>query len=140
MAPVELVGFTRREAQRDIGCRQRWTTFGLPALRIAPHRVIAAFVALTAQRLEYPHQRQALTRRLVLVRCQQLVEFPRPRSQLRAGLAIALVAKLRRLRTHNLANHLARDLQLPANRLDRLLLNEIGATYLCNRLHNQHPK
>ena len=31
--------------------------------------------------------------------------------------------------------------QVPANRLDRLLLlNEIGATYLRNRLHNQHPK
>src|SRR5690606_31649862 len=51
-----------------------------------------------------------------------------------------LVAELRLARTQNLAHHLPRDLQLPADRLDRLPLNQRQPTYLCYRLHNQHPK
>ncbi len=47
-------------------------------------------------------------------------------------LMFAFVAKLRCLR--------ARDLQRPENRLDRLVVNEIGPPYLRDRFHNQRPK
>lgn len=57
-----------------------------------------------------------------------------------AGLVLALVAELRLLRTQDLAHHLARDLQLTADRFDRLPLDQRQPTYLCNRLQNQHPK
>lgn len=34
----------------------------------------------------------------------------------------------------------ARDVQLPANHLDRLLLNKISPAYLRDTLHDQHHK
>lgn len=52
----------------------------------------------------------------------------------------ALVAKLRRLRTDDLAHHLPRDTEAKAVRLARLALNEVRATDLRNRLHYQHPR
>lgn len=58
----------------------------------------------------------------------------------RLVLVLALLAELRLLRTQDLAHHFARDLQLAADRLDRLPLDQRQPTYLCNRLQNQHPK
>jgi hypothetical protein len=65
--PVELVGLTRRKAQRHIGFRHRRSALGTPPRRVTPDRVIAARVAQPAQLLEDPDQRQPLARRLCLI-------------------------------------------------------------------------
>jgi hypothetical protein len=70
VAPVELVRFSRREAQRHVGLRCRRTVRGAPLPGIAPNRVVAALVTEPAQLLEYPDQRQPFTTRLTLVRKQ----------------------------------------------------------------------
>ena len=43
-------------------------------------------------------------------------------------------------RPQHLAHHFARDLQLSADRLDRLAINKVRPAYPGNRLHNKHPK
>ncbi len=58
---------------------------------IAPHRIVAAFVAKAPELLEDPDQRQPLTRRLGLVRRQNPVQFVLPRTELRQRLNRALV-------------------------------------------------
>ena len=88
MAPVELVGFARREAQRHEGGRRHWLACSrLQRLRVAPHGVIAALVAEIAQLLENPDQRQPLARRLVRVPRQQPIEIAA--SSARASAAAA---------------------------------------------------
>ena len=64
VAPVELVGLARREAQRHIGFRRRRAALGAPLPGVAPDRVVAALVAEPAQLLENPDQRQPLARGL----------------------------------------------------------------------------
>ncbi len=49
MRPVELLRLARRKAQRHIDVRRRRAARLAPGLRIAPHRVIAAGIAETAQ-------------------------------------------------------------------------------------------
>ncbi len=49
VAPVELAGLTRREPQRNKGVRQPCRSRLPPALRVAPHAVVAALVALAPQ-------------------------------------------------------------------------------------------
>jgi len=99
MAPIELVGFPWREAQRDVGRRR-----GLPALLgpspgVAPHGIVAAVIAKSAQLLEQPDQCQAFTRHLGFVHRQQLIELLAPRADLRKRLSLSLVMKLGRLRS-----------------------------------------
>jgi hypothetical protein len=57
MAPVELVRFTRREAQRYAGCRARRPVRSAPLSGVAPDRVVAALVTEPVQLLENPDQR-----------------------------------------------------------------------------------
>ncbi len=52
MAPVELVGFARREPERDEDLADTRGALRLPAPGIAPHTVVAALVALALQGLE----------------------------------------------------------------------------------------
>src|SRR6266404_1553620 len=52
VAPIELVGFPRREAQRDVGRRRRLPALLAPPSGVAPHGIIAAVVAAPAQLLE----------------------------------------------------------------------------------------
>src|ERR1700676_715602 len=63
-----------------------------------------------------------------------------PRPNFRGRLRPAFILELGRIRTEHLPNDLPRDPKLPADRLDRLLLNEIRPAYLRNRLHDQHPE
>lgn len=56
----------------------------------------------------------------------------------RKRLRLPLVAELSHLRTDDLPHDLPRNTKLAAYRLDRLTVNEIRATDLRNRLHDQH--
>jgi hypothetical protein len=106
VAPVELVGLARREAQRHIGRRDSRRSRVPPAAGIAPEGIVAAFVALAAKRLEDPHQREPLAHRLGLVPGQQPVERILDRTDLRQRLNRTFVLERRRPRPQNLADHL----------------------------------
>src|SRR6478672_8434294 len=138
VAPVELVGFTRREAQRHIGRSRRGAALLAPPSGVAPHGVVAAGITAATQFLEQADQRQALPRRLTFIRRQQLIELPAPGSDPRKRLRFPLITELSRLRSDDLPHDLPGNTEVTAYRLDRLTVNEIRATDLRNRLHDQH--
>jgi hypothetical protein len=139
MTPVELIGLAGRETQRNEGTDRARRAVALPDPGIAPHGIVAAFVTETAECLENPDQRQPFAARLGLIRRQQLIQRVLPRPNPRQRLLTAFVMKFRRLRPQNLSHDLPRNSQFAADRLDRLLLNEIRAADLRDRLQNQHP-
>ena len=106
VAPVELVGLARREAQRHIGRRDSRRSRVPPAAGIAADGIVAAFVAQTAKRLEDPHQREPLAHRLGVVPGQQPVERILDRTDLRQRLNRTFVLERRRSRPQNLADYL----------------------------------
>ena len=87
MAPVELVGFSRRKAQRHIGRGRRGAALLAPPPGIATNRIVAAGIAAAAQLFEQADQRQTFTRRLAFVRRQQLVKLVTPRPIFGSGCA-----------------------------------------------------
>ena len=139
VAPVELVGFPRREAQRDVGRRRRLPALLAPSPGVAPHGIVAAVVAAPAQFLEDADQRQLLAGGLGRVPCQQFVEFCRPPPQLRPRLDVPLVLERCLPRPQHLADRVPGHLQVPGDLLDRLALEEMLAPNPANRLHCQHP-
>ena len=139
MAPVELVGLARREAQRHEGRRRRGRTLPSPGRRVPAHRVIAPRIAEPAQLLEDTDERQPLPARPGSVRRQQPVQLVPPGPDLRLRLDFPLIDEFRRAAAQNPAHDLPGDVQLPADLLDGLLLDEIRTTDLGDRLHNQHP-
>ena len=140
VAPVELVGFAGCEAQRHEGRRRRRILPAPPSGRVAPHRIIAAGIAETAQLFEDAHQRQPFPAPPRRVRCQKPFQLLPPRPQLRLRLHPPLVSERGLARADHLPHDLPRDLQLSADRLDGLALHEVPATYLRDRLHDQHPE
>jgi hypothetical protein len=48
VAPVELVGFSRSKAQRDIGCSRRFSMLLGPSPGITAHGVVTAVIATPA--------------------------------------------------------------------------------------------
>ena len=74
MAPVELIRFARIKDQRHERCRRGFVLVPVPGRRISPDGVIAALVAETAQLLEYPDKRQALTLRLTRVLFEETIQ------------------------------------------------------------------
>ena len=91
VAPVELVGFSRRKAQRDVGRSRRLSALLAPSPGVTAHGVVTAVIAAPAQLFEDPDQRQLLASRLGRVPCQQSVELCCPSSQLRPRLDNTLV-------------------------------------------------
>ena len=78
---VELAGFARRKAQRNVS-----RSGGLPALLAPPpgvtaHSIVTAIIAATAQFFEDPDQRQLFTSRFSRVHRQQPVELRCPSPQ-----------------------------------------------------------
>ncbi|SDK65561.1 hypothetical protein SAMN05428953_11879 [Mesorhizobium muleiense] len=140
MTPVELVGLARCKTQRNVGLGHGAAAIRRPALSMPPPRTVAAVIAEAAKLLENTDQRQPLPLRFGRVCRQQQIQLLTPGSHPGIRLMLALVAELRLARTQDLAHHLPGDLQLPANRLDRLPLHQRQPANLCNRLHNQHPK
>ena len=91
VAPVELVGFSRRKAQRDVGRSRGFSALLAPPSGVTAHGVVTAVIAASAQLFEDPDQRQLLASSLGRVPCQQSVEFCCPSSQLRPRLDNTLV-------------------------------------------------
>ena len=140
VAPVELVGLARLEAQRHEGRRSPRATLAPPDRSVSPDGVIPALVAEAAEVLVDPQQRHPLAAVPRRIRGQQPIELVPPSAELRLGLNAALVFKRGLLRPQNLPDNLPRQLQLTADLLDRLSLNKMRTTDLGDRLHNQHPK
>ena len=80
VAPVELLGFARREAQRHIGIHRSRGSIALPAAGITPHCVVATLVAAATEFLEDLDQCQTLKWRPRLVGLQHGVEVRLPRA------------------------------------------------------------
>lgn len=139
MAPVELVGLARIEAQRDIGAGRRFLRRLRPTGRISAHGVIAAVIAAAAQLLVDPDQRQAFAFRSPGIVGQHLVQLGTPGIDLRTGLPRAVIGELGRPRSDDLAHRVPRQTQLAADLLDRFAFDEMRSSDLRDRLHNQHP-
>src|SRR5207237_9937837 len=75
VGPVELIGFTRRKAQRYIGCGRRLPALLAPPSGVTPHGIVAAVITAPTQLFEDPYQRKLLTSGFGYVRYQQSVEF-----------------------------------------------------------------
>ena len=130
LAPVELAGFARVEDQRHERRRRAGPQTPFPRRRVAPHRVVAALVAETAQILEHPKQRHALARAPSGVDPQHLVQRLDPRPELRLRLNFTAVLERCLVRAQHLAHCLPRELQFQADLLDRLALNKMCTTDL----------
>jgi len=91
MAPVELIGFSRRKAQRDVGRSRGFPALLAPSPGVTAHGVVTAVIAAPAELLEDPDQCQLLASGFGRVPCQQSVEFCCPSSQLRPRLDNTLV-------------------------------------------------
>ena len=136
VAPVELVGLSRIEAQRHEGSRRSRAARAPPGRGVAPDGVIAAFVAQTAQVLEDPQQRHPLAPAARSIRGEETLELLAPRPELRMRLNAALVLEHGLLGPQNLPHNLPRQLQLTADLLDRLSLNKMRPEppRVCRRL------
>src|SRR5215208_945299 len=91
MAPVKLISFSRRKAQRDVSRSRRLSALLAPSPGVTAHGVVTAVIAALAQLLKDPDQRQLLASSLGCVACQQSLEFCCPPSQLRPRLDNTLV-------------------------------------------------
>src|SRR3984885_1565271 len=91
VAPVELIGFSSRKAQRYVSRSRRLSAFLAPSPGVTPHGVVAAVIAAPTQLFEDPDQRKLLASGLGCVPSQQPIEFYRPPSQLRSWLDSTLV-------------------------------------------------
>ena len=139
VAPVELEGFSRRKAQRDIGRGRRLSALLGPSPGVTTHGIVAAVITPPAQFLEDPDQRQLLAGSLRRIARQQLVEFCCPSAQLRSRLDLTLILERRLTRSQDPADRVPGHLQVPGDLLDRLALDEVLAPNPRNRFHDQHP-
>jgi hypothetical protein len=137
VAPVELIGFSRSEAQRYISDRRLPVPLA-PPTRIAAHRVVAALVTARAQLLEDADQRQPLAKRLGGIAGQKFVELCHPSTQLRPRLDLPLVCKARLSGPQHLADRVPGHLEVPGDPSDRLALKKMLPPYPANRVHRQH--
>jgi hypothetical protein len=56
VAPVELIGFSRCKAQRDISCNGRLSALLAPSPGVTPHGIITTVIAAATQFFEDPDQ------------------------------------------------------------------------------------
>lgn len=138
VAPVELVGFAGRKAQRDVGRSRRLSTVRTPSSGVTPHGIVATVVTAAAQLFEDPDQRQLLASGLGRIGRQHPVELCCPSSQLWTRLNRTLILERCLARPQHLPHRVPRYLQVPGDLLDRLALDEMLAPYPGNRLHDQH--
>ena len=95
VAPVELVGFARRERQRHIGRRRLARMRPAPGPRVAANGVVAAVVAQRPQFLENADQRQPFARCPLDIAAQQPVDLSLPAPELGTRLNLPLIGKRR---------------------------------------------
>jgi len=139
VAPVELVGFARREAQRHEGVGDAGRPLLPPSPGITPHAVVAAAVAFAAEVVEDPRQPQSVPLRPALVGLQHHLQPADERPELRKRLRGPLVGKLRVAGAQDLPHRIAADAALPADLLDPLAMNEVVPSDLRDSLHPNHP-
>ena len=140
VAPVELVGLARLEGERDIGfCCPPALPLG-PDPGIAAHIVVAALVPFEPKLVEQPLVGQTLALGPLRVGRQHRLECRDVGPELRHWLLTPLVAPLRlHLRPNDRADRVPRQPELAGNRLDLLLVDEMRAPDLRNRVHRDHP-
>ena len=139
VAPVELVGLARVEAQRHVGLRRRQQAPPAPpGSRVAANRVVAALVTLGRKVLVDPQQRQPIPARRPLVGLQTALQLVHPRPKLRQRLDRALIGVRGRIAPNHLADRVLRNPQITGELLDRNALHKMIPTDPRNRLHNQH--
>ena len=139
VAPVELVGFPGGKAHRHIGVDRNPGTFVAPTLGEPMNAVVGAVISAPAQFLEQPLGRAALTLRQLGFLLQDLRQSLDPVAQLRRWLNAPRVFELRLVAANDLAHRRARCRKRAHNLLDRAALLEIGASYLANLVHANHP-
>ncbi len=139
VAPVELVGLTRRERQRHIRLGRLSGVLPAPKPGIAANCGVAAVVAQPSPLLEEANERQPFARPALGVLRQQLVQLRLPMPDLGTRLNLPLIRERRPARPQHLANRVARHLQVTRDLLDRLAPDEVLASDPADRLHNQHP-
>ena len=133
MAPVELVGFARRKAQRNIGRRGRLPALLTPTPGVTPYGIVTTVIAAAAKLFEDPDQGQLFARGSGRVRRQQHIELRCPVSKLGPRLNLPLVLKRGLSRPQHLPDRVPGHLQVAGDLLDRLALDEVFATYPRNR-------
>jgi len=139
MAPVELAGLARIEAQRHIGSGRRFLHRFRPTGCVSPISIIAAIIAAVAQLFVDPDQRQAFTLRPPGILGQHLVQHRPPGIDLRTGPRRAVICEPGRARPDDLAHRVPRQPQLAADLLDRLGVDEMRPPDPRDRLRDQHP-
>ena len=118
-----------------MGLGHRRTACLLPALGVAPDRIVAALVPEPAKLLIDAGQRQALALRLRVVAIQQSIELDLPGSNLRLRLTLTLIGEGGLVGPQYTAHCVARHMQLAADPLQRPSLNMKGATDPSDRIH-----
>lgn len=140
VAPVEPVGFARREGQRDKGVRRRARIRLRPGARVAADSVIAAFVGERPQLLEKADQGRPLRapalRRSSPTSPSSSSFYPPSfgRGCIRRSKENDVSSDRRTFRTVLRDSLRSRDL------LDRLGQDEVLAPYLTDRLHTSVPR
>src|SRR5262249_45672743 len=140
VAPVELVGLTRRKDQRYVGDRRALAHAHLPLPREAAYRIVAAGVASPPQLYEHAIVGQAFAFGLLRALGEHLLQCRHVRSQPRPRLFSAHVAVLGLiLGANDVPHRIACQLQITRNRLDLPLLYEVRPTNPRDRIHSHHP-
>jgi hypothetical protein len=136
VAPVELVGLTRRVIERYVGFRRYGSPVLRPGLGVSPDRVITAVVAEGPNLLVKPDQRQPFARWLAFVGRQKPLDLGLPRSDPRQRLSLSFIGKIGLVGTQNLVNRVARHMQFPDDLLHRPALHMEGPSNTRNRIHS----
>ncbi len=139
VAPVELVGFTGRKHQRNVGFGLLLRLTPLPGPAEPAHRIVAATISGKPQILEHQLERHTLALRPLRILFEHLGKLIGKAAELRQWLAPTLVTMLRLLATHDRAHRVPRKPKLPRNLLDLLALDVKSVPYPANRLHRNHP-
>ena len=113
--------------------------FIAPSLDEPMHAVVGAVVSAPAQLLEQPLGRAAFPLRQLGFLLQDLRQNLDPFAKLRRGLNSALVLELGLVAADDLAHRRARYRQRPHDLLDGAVLLKIGASYLADLVHANHP-
>ena len=140
VAPVELVGLSRRKAHRHIGLRRNPRAFVAPGLDEPVHAVVGAVIAASAQLLEQTLRRAALPPRQAVFLLQDLRQNLDPIAQLGRRLDAALVFELGLVSADDFAHRRARYRQRADDLLDRAPLLKIGAPDIADLVHANHPR
>ena len=141
MAPVELIGFSRRKTQRDVSRSRGLHSPLLHRQALTAHGVVTTVIAAPAGLLEDPDQRQLLASGLGRIPCQQPVEFCCPSVPASVAAGQHARTRMRSRPTSAPSGTVFRDtFRSRAISLIVLPLIQVLAPYPGNCLHDQHPR